>query len=377
LQKSKRVLILSYLDYPFYAGMSRRISGLAGMLLQNNVGVKVLAPIARSPTVIKPDLDAEGIQVERIDLRSFSSKGNSGSKLIQWLFFTIIASIKTCKEVLRSRCLVQYQTVYSAGPALFAKLFLRATIIGDDVVLVNPVLDSLLLKLTDTTITPSLKTFQLAKRMGKDVFYVPNGVDKPISKTVGSIFKPNMVFVGSFSFDQNVKAVENIIDLAATLESEGLPFKITIIGGPIDRVSSFFDRDVVKNRVVEFLGNVSFNRLSQVYDSSSIGLLPFFCDIPLLGGQRTKALEFFANGLLVVSGMEGIEGIDGLVSERHFLLADSVISMSKILRRCLLTPNDCVPIAIAGQKFVSEKYSWGNLTKDYLKVIQSNRQNAT
>lgn len=371
MKKSRAVLILSYIDYPSYTGMSKRISGLVRIMHLNNVSVSVLAPIARSPTVIKPEIAIENVPVKRIDLRRFSSKGKHGSKFIQLLLFTIIASIKTAKEFGRYNSLIQYQTIYSAGPALFAKIFLKAKIIGDDIVLSNPIIDIFLLKLNNITITPSLKTFQLAKRLGKEVLYVPNGIDKAETNTVSPKFKPNMLFVGSFYFDQNIMAIENIVDLATALVSEGQNFKIAIVGGPIDRVSEFLEYSVVKNRFVVFLGNLTFEQLLEVYRSSSIGLLPFFSDIPLIGGQRTKALEFFAKGLVVISGSEGVKGITGIESKKHFFLANSKKEMCTIIKSCLETPKECLSIAVAGQEYVINKYSWNSLAKDYLEVIRN------
>ncbi len=349
--------------------MSKRISGIAKTLIQSRINVKVIAPLARSCKVVNPEFGAEDILVERLDLRRFSGAGSQMSKGLHWLLFTIFASIKTCREFLKSRCLVQYQTVYSAGPAMFVKL-LGAKVVGDDFVLANPATDAFLLKKTDLIVTPSVRAFRLSEQLGRRALYVPNGVDNPMKRNVSSSPDPNILFVGSFNFDQNLKAIESIFKIAATLEGDGLKFRILIVGGPLNHVLGFLDRDVVRNRIVQFLGNVSFPRLSQLYASSYIGLLPFFEDIPLLGGQRTKALEFFANGLVVVSGAEGVRGVAGIESEKHFFLVDSLEMMCKTIRVCLVSPKRCLAIAQAGQKYVSETYSWTRLTKDYIEMIQ-------
>lgn len=49
------LLMVSYLDYPYHAGLSRRISGLARVLTTNGIKVKILAPIARSNVVFNDD----------------------------------------------------------------------------------------------------------------------------------------------------------------------------------------------------------------------------------------------------------------------------------------------------------------------------------
>jgi hypothetical protein len=44
--------MLSYLDYSYYVGLSKRITGIAKALSSNGVTVEVLAPIACSEVVV-------------------------------------------------------------------------------------------------------------------------------------------------------------------------------------------------------------------------------------------------------------------------------------------------------------------------------------
>jgi glycosyltransferase involved in cell wall biosynthesis len=111
-----------------------------------------------------------------------------------------------------------------------------------------------------------------------------------------------------------------------------------------------------------------------LYASSSVGLLPFFDDIPLEGGQRTKALEFFANGLLVISGPEGVKGIYGLESGKHFLIGTSVDVMCNLIEQCLSKPRKYAGIAVSGRQYISDKYSWSCLTKDYVDFVKRQMQ---
>ena len=213
----KEVLIVSYLDYPYYAGLSRRISGLTKVLTTKGIKVRIVAPIARYSIVLNDEVSYN--VVERIDLRQFRSKNPEkfASKFVQWLLFSIKASVKVMRKFLENRCLVQYQSIYSALPAVITKLFLRAKIIGDDIVLIHPVFDTLILKLTDVVVTPSLRTYSFAKRLGRHTLYVPNGVEQTLHKRRTSDLKPNnILFVGSLSFDQNLKALENIFKIAST-----------------------------------------------------------------------------------------------------------------------------------------------------------------
>ena len=71
----------------------------------------------------------------------------------------------------------------------------------------------------------------------------------------------------------------------------------------------------------------------------------FFEDIPLLGGQRIKALEFFSHGLLVVSGQEGVKGLSGLEANKHFFMAKTFDSMIDVLKECIKHPEKYTAIA--------------------------------
>lgn len=111
--------------------------------------------------------------------------------------------------------------------------------------------------------------------------------------------------------------------------------------------------------------------MSELYASATIGLLPFFQDIPLVGGQRTKALEFLANGLLVVSGPEGVQGISDLHAGKHFLMCNSLESMVDTLKECLKNPGKYTDISNNGSAFVKECHSWVNLTSKYIEYLKN------
>ena len=351
-------------------GLSRRISGLAKVLTTNRIKVKILAPIARS-NVVFSDNTSENFVIQRIDLRRFRSKNPEKftSNFIQWLLFTFAASIQVIKDFTKNRCLIQYQSIYSALPALAAKLLLGARIVGDDIVLIHRFIDTLVLRLTDVVITPSLRTYSFAKRLRRFTLYIPNGVEHGLCKRQVSDLKPVLLFVGALSFDQNLKAVENIVRIASDLNENGLTFEVVIVGGPLSYAENLINHPIVKKGKVKFVGRVSNDKLTELYSSSFIGLLPFFQLTPLLGGQRTKALEFFANGLLVISGPEGVGGIDGLEPSKHYLLANSLDEMCTIVAECLSEPEKYRNIATAGASYISENYSWETLTTDYISFI--------
>jgi len=369
----KKILLISYLDYPYPAGICTRINGLVRVLVQNGFEVTILAPIARDDARLPEKEQKNNYYIERINIRKLFSVHESSKfgKMLQWLIFSIIASLRVARYYIKNRSLIQYQSIYSAVPALFAKFLLRAKIIGDDIVLIHPLIDILVIKLTDVIVTPSLRTYWFARQLRKLTLYVPNGVEQTLHKRRTSDLKPNnILFVGSLSFDQNLKALENIFKIASTLDKKGLTFTILIVGGPLSYAEHLAGHLLVRKGKIKFLGRVTNDKLIELYNSSQIGLLPFFEDTPLLGGQRTKALEFFANHLLVISGPEGVKGIHGLEPGKHYLLANSLDDMCMIIDNCLSQPEKYQNIATAGARYILKNYSWGTLTKDYVNLIQ-------
>jgi glycosyltransferase involved in cell wall biosynthesis len=370
----KDLLIISYLDYPYYSGLSKRINGIAGVLVKNQVTVRIIAPIARSENAVS-DHDSN-IDIHRIDLRQFRSKRPERffSKFLQWLLFSLKSSISVLREVARNRCLVQYQSIYSASAALITKLVMRTKIIGDDIVLVHPIIDTFVLRITDVITTPSPRTYSFAERLKRPVLLVPNGVERSSYRELAfdsrtSRFKHTMLFVGVLSFGQNLKAIANILSLAQNLENRGASFEIIVVGGPLSYADRFADNPIVRRGIVRFVGYVTEDELHRLYSSSFIGLLPFFDETPLEGGQRTKALEFFANNLLVISGPNGIAGIAGLKAGEHYLFAKSLDKMCELVEKCVLEPAKYVSIAKAGAKYILGNHSWDVLAEKYTALI--------
>jgi glycosyltransferase involved in cell wall biosynthesis len=370
----KNHLLISYLDYPYPAGLSYRIDGISNVLSSKGIKIKILAPLARSNNFTDNNLNYN-IDIQYIDLRKFRSCNpeKKTSKFILWLLFSFFATIKVISYYIKNRCLIQYQSLYSSIPALMAKILTGATIIGDDIVLLPSFFNVLVLKLTDIVITASSIAFSLANSLGKKVIYLPNGVKKKICEKSSSKFRSNLIFVGSLSFQQNLKAVEKIIKIASFLENKEIRYKIIIVGGPLSYAKHLLNKKIVRKGKIKFLGAVSNERLDELYSSSSIGLLPFFKDAPLTGGQRTKTLEYFANKLLVITGEEGIKGINGLKNGEHYILANSLDEMMELIQEIINEKSfrNYEQISCNGKKFICNNYSWENITKEYISTLRT------
>jgi glycosyltransferase involved in cell wall biosynthesis len=369
----KQLIIVSYLDYPYPSGLAKRMNGLLKILVSEGIKVKIIAPIGRGNGIFPTIEKFDNFSIERVDLRKIAigDSNRYSIKLLQWLIFSIIACFKLTKiKVKNVNAIIQYQSIYSAIPALFARFFFRSKIIGDDIILIHPIIDIPVLKLTQIIVTPSQRTLDFVENFEKRTLYIPNGIEGINPKQ--KIYSENSIFfIGALIFNQNLKAIENIIQIASNLDKDGLLFEVFIVGNPLKLIKHLFRHPLVKKGKIKFLGNLSNKELKKIKERSFIGLLPFFEDTPLIGGQRTKAMEYFSDQLLVISGPEGVRGILGLKPGKHFLLVKTPLEMSEIIKDCFLKPKKYLNIASSGAKFVSKNYSWKIISKEYINLLKN------
>jgi hypothetical protein len=375
-------MILSCLDYPFYSGASRRIEGFLSVLQDKGIRACVLCPLFQRRS---PASATDHQELVYVDLGAVKKLRHEllASRIIALLSF----SLKVLPKIIimsRNYKVIQYLGAGSAYPLLLLRPFLRTRlIIGDDFMpaylrLGKPfswaiaTLDIMTVRLTDVIITyPAFVSTALSKyAASKSVLYIPHGVSNVRSKSkLKQGTEKNMVFVGSLTFDQNITAVANILEMSKLLSKRGMLFKIEIVGGPLECATRFLDDEVVKNGTVHFKGFVSEGALLKTYSDSFIGLLPFFDEAPSFS-QKIKLLEYFANGLLVVAGPQGMTGMKDLTNGREYIEARSVEEMSDIIAKCLESPGSYWSIAERGTA-IAKKYSWGTLLRPYIEIIES------
>jgi hypothetical protein len=375
-------MMLSCLDYPFYSGASRRIDGFLSVLQSRGIRACVLCPLFQRQS---PPSDAHYHDLVYVDLGAVKKLRYEllASRLIGLVFFSLKALPKII-SMSRNCKVIQYLGASSALPLLWLKPILRHhLIIGDDFMpsylrLGKPfawavaLLDIMIVRLTDVIITyPAFWGTVLRKHVAsKKVLYIPHGVSyiRPKEKLEqGS--ERNMVFVGSLTFEQNMTAVSNIFKMSELLIKRGMAFKVEIVGGPLKCATRFLDNEVVKNGLINFRGFVSEDALPEIYSDSFIGLLPFFDETPSFS-QKMKPLEYFANGLLVVAGSQGMIGIKSLTNGHEYLEAKDVEEMANIIAECMKSPSSYWDIAARGPS-VAKKYLWGSLLKPYVTMIEN------
>jgi glycosyltransferase involved in cell wall biosynthesis len=382
LARSK-VLVISYLDYRSYFGLSRRIAGLVRVLKRNNIDVQILCPRHRS--LYKREEQESTIS---FDLRLFSgtSPERSFSKLICILLFTIMA----VKHITRNRknwTIIQYESFYSSLPAIVAKFLTNALIIGDELFIPagGRLLDTFMRSLaygitatssTDTLITSSLTSLRALQRFAPGrCMYVPNGIDVPTNipprQKIERGSKCIAVFVGSPNYAENRAAIEQLLRLPREMQDYVGRFLIWIVGGPLVEWSKHMLNDeFVKWGVVKFWGTVNDETLERIYQSTEVALLPFFEVTHESGGQRIKALECFAHELVVVSTDAGVRGLADLIDGVHFVRIASIKEMAEAFKKIIDNRQEYSEIAARGRMYVASSLSWNAVSKDYLRFVK-------
>jgi glycosyltransferase involved in cell wall biosynthesis len=374
-QSQKRgILFVSYAGYPGPFGLSKRIQGLQSEMSRSNIYSEVLSPHSRTPRGNDRSLDL-GLNFSANLLQSAIGRA------IALSLFSLAAIPAVISHSRRKNLLIQYESLFSAFPAVVAKRLLGEEVVGDEVILMSegtsaPIryllhaLDCALIRMTDYVTTSSVRTLSWVRKWfpDKPSILVLNGVTSVSAERASRIHRRELVFVGSLSAPENRVAVENTLRLAESLSKKGLIFQIYIVGGPARFARQYLKHEAVKNGKVIFLGILTDKRLSALYRRVSIGLLPFFS--PSYGGQRTKGLEYLTHNLLVVSGPYGLGHLPGAIKGVHYLQAENLDDMTELIARCISDPESYLPIAAAGREFVESTYCWQSVTGPYLDLIQ-------
>lgn len=371
---SRGILFVSYAEHPGAFGLSRRIAGLQSALSRSGIPSVVLCPLSRGTK--KPD-----DRIADLGLAFLGSLWNSAlGRMIALLVFSFVAIPSIMRLSSRRRLLIQYVSLYSAFPAIVAKVLLRKMVIGDEVILMSrdtrsPIryvlhaFDRFLIGMTDYITTSSSSTETLVRKWfpKKPISIVRNGVtpterERPRSRDVHEL-----IFVGSLSSLDNRIAVENVLTLARLLERKGIRFHICVVGGPWSYAAPYLRNEMVQRGRVTFMGTIHDHELQELYRRASIGLLPFFT--PSYGGQRIKGLEYLAHELLVVSGPFGFGWLPEIASGIEYLEATNVEEMSDLVERFISNPATYSGMAAAGRELIERRFSWEAVSKPYLEIV--------
>jgi len=132
------------------------------------------------------------------------------------------------------------------------------------------------------------------------------------------------IFHGSFYFDQNIAAIENIIRISRKLSARLRNFHYVIVGGPVERLKKAW-RENVSN--VLFTGYVE--DVKPYLFSADCGLAPYPEDA--VSGGRLKIVEYLAAGLPVVATRTGVCGFEQLVDDEPIYVLERLRDIEKLL----------------------------------------------
>ncbi len=359
----RRVIILSYLDYPFPAGLSRRITGIVESMRAANFEADIISPLFRSIDMLD---DPRAVKVRMRFLRILGTE-RLPTKILALALFNLFAFVKVFvsrKEILA----LQYESIYSFPAAFLAKIFCRCFCIGDDVLIPRKspfsAFFAFILSSASDLVLSSVK-LPLGRLPRIRVVYLPTGIEKGMAMERTSITFRNVrvVFVGALSYRANMLAVNHILNASSALP-DGYDVEFLVIGSPRPRAVS-------SNGRVRFLGELDDISLLQVYRDSNVGILPFF-GIPA-EGPKVKLLEYMAAGLLVMASPEGVQGYPDLVAWEHYIPVGSVEELKQALMIIQRKPDLYSAIAKRGHEFVMAHYQWSVLLRETLTFMETLR----
>ena len=361
MKLSKCVIIISYLDYPMPAGISRRISGTVASLRASNFEVEVISPIFRR----KRGRVSGGT---KIDLRFLSAFGAEklATKIVALLLFNLFAFVRIL-IVRKELWAVQYESVYSYPAAFLAKIFgSRCICIADDVLISEhsrwATLQAVILSSATDLALSSTKTSLFNMFSKTRTLHVPTGLnEKFVLKRSLDFEKIRIAFVGALSYRANLLALNNLLRVSFRLNK----CEFLVVGGPVpDGIRS------INN--VKLLGSLDDSALLEVYREANVGILPFF-GIPAMG-PKVKLLDYLAANLLVISSSEGVHGYSKLEPWKHYVPAHSIEELTKLLEEIPKKVAFYTRIASKGHDFALVNYNWSALLTQYVDFMEKLRR---
>lgn len=196
---------------------------------------------------------------------------------------------------------------------------------------------------------------------------VPNGAgDEMIVQTLlkKTLKNPQIVFVGNFSWLQNVEAAHYLINNIYPKLAISIPgISVKIIGQ-------------VATKKIKMQANLGIEivdikptdgaTIKKAYQEATLFIAPIFGP----GGTRLKILAAMAAGLPVVSTKTGVQGL-ALKNENSVLIANSSSDFIRQVKRILSDQNLYDKIQKNAYELVKNIYSWGNISNKLEAVYQT------
>jgi polysaccharide biosynthesis protein PslH len=196
---------------------------------------------------------------------------------------------------------------------------------------------------------------------GARVAAIPTGVDLDYFHPNGIAERAaSLVFVGSMDWYPNEDGVLHFLEAVLPRVRRAAPgATLTVVGrSPSARV-----RAASALAGAEVTGTVDDVR--PYVARSAVFVVP----LRVGGGTRLKIFEALAQGKSVVSTRIGAEGLP-LVPGRHFLQADDPEDFAQAVVALLRDPARRAELGAAGRRLVAERYSWGQVAREFEERLQ-------
>lgn len=394
------VVVLTFLDYPSYEGGAIRLRHISRALAARGHRITVVAPAIDFKTSAEESSGAEAILRVPMHYLPQVARLPFLPRLVFAIQFTrAVRGLWAASRIEKDVDLIQIEEQFPlVAPARFLKARTGAPILLDDVVLFHAIVSAKARRSFGPAVAHAaawslLKAereafarcdyFTYASARARDYLrergfcghvFFPNGVDT-------AHFRPGprrrrsqerrVFFSASPRSDQNLQAIENLLDAAPRIRSRcRRPVRVDIVCGP---------RAWVPPRILQKAGNMA--GIVTIHDTlpdilpliqrADLTVLPYTPGHHITGGARLKALEYLACGKVLVSTPEGVEGLAGLVPGTHYLEAPTLEGLIDLSVRVLERPGAYAPIGERGRSLIVERYSWEAVTHDYLSFVES------
>lgn len=204
-----------------------------------------------------------------------------------------------------------------------------------------------------------------------DPIVIPNGagddmfVDALPKKDMSH---PELLFVGNFSWLQNIEAAQYLINEIYPKLAEAIPSIRLIIAG--QRAEKLHEDTIPAGITITPIKQGDSEKITSLYANSTAFIAPIYGP----GGTRLKILAAMAAGLPVVSSQTGVEGLD-VTDGTHVLIANTPQEFVSHTQKLLSKADIYYHLQKNSYALAKKTYSWKAISQHLEKVYKEVSKN--